>query len=198
MGRDQAQGLVTVVLNAVSLASLVVATAAVAFVALVRRRIRLALVATVLVAGANLTCQVLKDYVIGRPDLGIAGTDIGAPNSMPSGHVTVAASISVAAVLVLPPRLRGLAAVLGTVYLSLTGIATLSPGGTGRATPWPRSSSSGSGPPRPDICSSWVSATSPFASRPTHTTARSPGSAWSAGRSWWSRSSPSGSPTEAG
>ncbi|MET9019096.1 phosphatase PAP2 family protein [Actinopolymorpha sp. NPDC004070] len=128
MGRAQADGLVTVVLDAVSLASLVVATAAVAFVALVRGRIRLALVATVLVAGANLTSQVLKDYVIGRPDIGIAGTDIGAPNSMPSGHVTVAASIAVAAVLVLPPRLRGLAAILGAVYTSLTGIATLSAG----------------------------------------------------------------------
>ncbi|SDR86755.1 phosphatase PAP2 family protein [Actinopolymorpha singaporensis] len=128
MGRAQADGLVTVVLDAVSLASLVVATAVVAFIALVRRRIRLALVATVLVAGANLTCQVLKDYVIDRPDLGIAGTNIGAPNSMPSGHVTVAASIAVAAMLVLPPRLRGLAAILGAVYTALTGIATLSAG----------------------------------------------------------------------
>ncbi|MFD2078269.1 PAP2 superfamily protein [Actinopolymorpha cephalotaxi] len=128
MGRDRVDGLVTVVLDAVSLASLVVATAVVAFIAVVRRRIRLALVATVLVAGANLTCQVLKDYLIDRPDLGIPGTNIGAPNSMPSGHVTVAASIAVAAVLVLPPRLRGLAAILGAVYVSLTGIATLSAG----------------------------------------------------------------------
>jgi membrane-associated phospholipid phosphatase len=83
-------------LNAVSLGSLVVATVVIGFIAVARRRYRLALVATMLIGGANLTSQILKQYVIDRPDLGIAGTDIGARNSMPSGHMTVAASVAVA------------------------------------------------------------------------------------------------------
>ncbi len=60
--------------------------------------------------------------------MGIEGTNIGAPNSMPSGHMTVAASVVVATVLVLPPRLRGTVALLGAAYAALTGIATLSAG----------------------------------------------------------------------
>jgi PAP2 superfamily len=126
MGRGQVDGLVELFLNAVSVGSLVVATAVLGFVAIARRRYRLALVATMLIGGATLTSQILKKYVIDRPDLGIAGTDIGAPNSMPSGHMAVAASVAVAAVLVLPPRLSSVTAVVGTVYAALTGIATLS------------------------------------------------------------------------
>ncbi|MGW5360295.1 phosphatase PAP2 family protein [Actinopolymorpha pittospori] len=128
IGRTQVEGMVDALLNAVSVASLLAATVVIGFVALARRRYRLAIVATLLIACANLTSQILKRYVIDRPDLGIAGTDIGAPNSMPSGHMTVATSIVVAAVLVLPPRLTSLTAVLGAGYAAATGIATLSAG----------------------------------------------------------------------
>ncbi|MET9019680.1 phosphatase PAP2 family protein [Actinopolymorpha sp. NPDC004070] len=127
-GRASVEQLVSGVLDAVSLASLVAATVVLGFIALARRRVLLAVAATVLVAGANLTTQILKDYVISRPDLGIPGTNIGAPNSLPSGHMTVAASVAVAAVMVVPARLRATVAVLGACYATLTGIATLSAG----------------------------------------------------------------------
>jgi membrane-associated phospholipid phosphatase len=126
--RDRTEVLVGSFLNVVSLGSLVVATVVLGFIAIARGRYRLALVATMLIGGANLTSQILKQYVIDRPDLGIPGTDIGAPNSMPSGHMTVAASVAVAAVLVLPARLNGLTAVVGSAYAALTGIAALSAG----------------------------------------------------------------------
>ncbi len=128
VGRAHVEAVVTTMLGAVSLVSLGVATVALAFVAVARRRYRLAAVATLLILGANVTSQVLKHLVIDRPDLGIPGTNIGAPNSMPSGHMTVAASVAVAAVLVLPPRLSSLTALIGTAYVALTGLGTLSAG----------------------------------------------------------------------
>lgn len=128
LGRTQVEGLATTVLNAVSLASLAAATIAIGFVALARRRYRLAIVATLLVVGANATSQLMKHVVIVRPDFDIAGTNIGAPNSMPSGHVTVAAALAVAAVLVVPTRMSGLTAILGAAYGALTCVATLSVG----------------------------------------------------------------------
>lgn len=128
MSRARFDGLVDMLLNAVSIASLALVTVVLGFIALARGRNRLAAVATLLIVGANGTSQILKNYVIDRPDLGIPGTSIGAPNSLPSGHVTVAASIAVAAVLVLPARMSSVIAVIGTVYTALTAVATLSAG----------------------------------------------------------------------
>lgn len=128
LGRDNIDQLVDALLNGVSMASVAAATIMLGFVALARRRYRLAAVTTLLIIGANVTSQILKDYVIERPDVGISGTNIGAANSMPSGHMTVATSIAVAAVLVLPARLNNFAAVIGTIYASLIGIASLSAG----------------------------------------------------------------------
>jgi membrane-associated phospholipid phosphatase len=127
IGRNRVDGLVDAVLNAISVLSLAVATAVIGFIALIRRRVALALVAISLVAGANVTTQVLK-YGGGRPDLGADGTLARYDNSLPSGHATVAASVAVALLLVLPPRMRGLGGVLGAGYAALTGVATLSAG----------------------------------------------------------------------
>jgi hypothetical protein len=126
IGQSRIQVLVGVVLDAVTVASVLAATCAVGFIALARRRVLLAVVATLLVVGANITTQLLKHEVIHRPDLGIPSGD--RLNSLPSGHTTVAASVAVATVLVLPPRFRGLAAVAGAAYAGLTGIATLAAG----------------------------------------------------------------------
>jgi len=46
-------------------------------------------------------------------------------NSLPSGHVTVVASLAVGALLVLPPVLRPLAVVVGSALVAGTGIATM-------------------------------------------------------------------------
>src|SRR5262249_47992480 len=52
----------------------------------------------------------------------------GAGNSLPSGHATVAASVAVALVLVLPPRARGIGALIGAGYAAFVGVATMSAG----------------------------------------------------------------------
>jgi hypothetical protein len=118
---------VRTVLNAVSALSLVAATMVIGFIALIRRRVLLAIVATVLVVGANLTTQLLK-VLIDRPDFGIDPERAAAGNSLPSGHTAVAASVALALVLVLPPRVRGLGALVGAGYTAVAGVATLSAG----------------------------------------------------------------------
>lgn len=93
-----------------------------AAVALVRRRLSLALQVAVLVGGANLTTRLVKQVVLDRPVLGV-GSDYG--NTLPSGHTTAAGSVAAALVLVVPPRARPLVAALGAVYTALTGVSTL-------------------------------------------------------------------------
>jgi membrane-associated phospholipid phosphatase len=127
IGRDRVDGLVGVVLNAMSLLSLAAATAVVGFIALIRRRVVLALVATLLVVGANVTTQLLKQSME-RPNFGVDPERAAIGNSLPSGHTTVAASVAVALVLVLPPRVRGIGGLLGAAYAALAGVATLSAG----------------------------------------------------------------------
>jgi membrane-associated phospholipid phosphatase len=90
-------------------------------VGLLRRSPWHALAAGVLVVGANVTTQVLKDHVFERPDLLALGT----PNSLPSGHTTVAASVAFALALSAPPLLRVPAAALGLCGSLLVGAATM-------------------------------------------------------------------------
>jgi membrane-associated phospholipid phosphatase len=108
-------------LDTVSVTSLAIATAALMVVALLRRRPRLAVGVAVLVVGANLTTQVLKE-VLERPQL----LD-GAPSltSFPSGHATVAMSLALALVLVVPARLRVPVGAVGLAYAIVVGGATL-------------------------------------------------------------------------
>lgn len=127
IGRARIEGPVSAVLDAVSVLSLLAATAAIGFIALLRRRIALAMAATGLIAGANVTTQLLK-HGLPRPDFGIDPDRVAVGNTLPSGHATVAASVAVALVLVLPPRIRGWGAVLGAGYAALAGVATLSAG----------------------------------------------------------------------
>jgi membrane-associated phospholipid phosphatase len=127
IGRDRIDDLVGSVLNAMSIAALVLTTVVIGFIALMRGRVTLAVVATLFIVGANATVQVAK-YTIQRPDFGVDPERAAAGNSFPSGHTAVAASFAVALILVLPPRLRGAAAVLGAGYTALAGVATLSAG----------------------------------------------------------------------
>jgi membrane-associated phospholipid phosphatase len=127
IGRDRIDELVGSVLNAMSIAALVTTTVVIGFIALIRGRVALAVVATLFIVGANATVQVLK-YGIDRPDFGVDPERAAAGNSLPSGHAAVAMSFAVALVLVLPPRMRGVGAVLGAGYAALVGVATLSAG----------------------------------------------------------------------
>ncbi|MFE5338300.1 phosphatase PAP2 family protein [Isoptericola sp. NPDC056573] len=110
------------VLDVVSVAFVVAGVGVAMLVALVRRRWVLALQVAVLVAGANVTTQVLKHGVLDRPELLPGWTG---PNTLPSGHTTVAASVSVALLLVTPRAWRPVVAILGAAYTAATGVSTL-------------------------------------------------------------------------
>jgi len=88
--------------------------------ALMQGRARLAVAAAAIIAGANVTTQVLKHGVLDRPDLGFTTL-----NSLPSGHTTVATSVVLATLLVAPVPLRLLFAVAGSFVVTLTGASTV-------------------------------------------------------------------------
>lgn len=91
--------------------SLAVAVAVLAAIGWVRGGFRLAAVAVAVVGGAAVLTQLLKGYVLTRPDL------VDAPpqwlhNSFPSGHTTVAMSVACAALLVVSWKWRTLAMIV--------------------------------------------------------------------------------------
>lgn len=127
IGQARVSDVVDTVLNTMSVVSLAAATAVVAFIALIRRRVAVAVGAIMLIVGANVTTQLLK-AVINRPELGVDVERAAAGNSLPSGHTTIAASVAVALMLVLPSGLRQVGAVVGALFASVAGVATLSAG----------------------------------------------------------------------
>lgn len=110
-------------LSVVSVKGVAVVMAAVALTALLRRRWLLALEAAIVVAGANVTTRVLKYHIFYRP--AEFGWGNFALNSFPSGHTTAAGSAMVAALLVVPPRLRSTMAYLGALVMVVFGYATV-------------------------------------------------------------------------
>jgi membrane-associated phospholipid phosphatase len=110
------------VLDVVSVSFVVLGVGAAMAVALVRRRGVLAAQVAVLVGGANLTTQALKHQILTRPDL-LDGWN--GPNTLPSGHTTVAASVSVALLLATPRAWRPVVALLGGAYTAATGVSVL-------------------------------------------------------------------------
>jgi membrane-associated phospholipid phosphatase len=108
------------VLNATTLTSLVLVCVIAAAVGVVRKRADLAIAAAVLVLAGNATTQLLKDW-LPRPTL----DGLTYPNSLPSGHTTAAASVAFALVVVLPAALRGPAALVGAGYTAAIAIGTV-------------------------------------------------------------------------
>ena len=128
IGRRHIIEVVHQVLSVVSISALAVAAATIGVVALLRRRFVLAAVALGTVLGSNLTTQVLKHFLLDRPNLGVATQGISTANTLPSGHTTVAMSVAVAAILVVPARMRAVVVLLAAAYGCATGVATLSAG----------------------------------------------------------------------
>ncbi|MBS1878708.1 MAG: phosphatase PAP2 family protein [Actinobacteria bacterium] len=95
-------------------------------VGLLAGRTRETIAAVVLVLGANVTTQLLKQ-LLAHPRLqeAVVGSGHPWPDSFPSGHTTAAASIAVAALLVVPPRLRAATALAGAAFTVAMGIAVL-------------------------------------------------------------------------
>lgn len=116
------------VLNTISVASLALGGIAIMLVALMRDRPHLALAAAVVIGGANVTTQILKTGILGRPDLVGPRDPLGILNTFPSGHSTVAMSLAVAFVLVVPRGARSIAACGGFVYATLVGAGTVTAG----------------------------------------------------------------------
>lgn len=121
-GRTKLWTLAQPVLDLVSDASIIIGTGTIAGIALLRRRWLVAVQAVLVIAGANLTTQLLKYNVFDRP---VLGSESWWANSLPSGHTTVAASVSVALLLAVPRTARPALAIAGTVFTALIGISTL-------------------------------------------------------------------------
>jgi membrane-associated phospholipid phosphatase len=85
--------------------------AALVIVALVRRRLKTAIAVAVILAGSNLSTQLLKP-ALAKPEV-FPGVDTA---TWPSGHATAAMALVLCLVLVVPPRLRPAAAALGGLF----------------------------------------------------------------------------------
>ena len=110
-------------LDTISVASLALLGGAIILLALLRGRPRLAAAAGLVLLGANVTTQVVKGS-FDRPDL-VYGwwTE---PGAFPSGHTTVAMSLAMALMIVVPPGIRWTAALGGCAYAAAVGIAVIS------------------------------------------------------------------------
>lgn len=108
-------------LDTISFASIALIGAAAAGVALLRRRPRQALAAAATIAGANVTTQVLKP-LLGRLDPLGGDVDRISQGIFPSGHATVAMSVALALVIVVPTQVRPLAAVAAGAYSGAVGV----------------------------------------------------------------------------
>lgn len=102
--------------------------AALTAVALLRRRWLMALVTPAVLLGANLTTQLLKPALADPRALDLRGTAMLYEGSWPSGHATASMSLALCLVLVVGPRLRPLAAVLGAGYAVAVGYALVALG----------------------------------------------------------------------
>lgn len=98
---------------------LVVMLVAVCGLAFSLGRKREAVAAVVVVAGANLTTQVLKVLLAHPRYQPFLGESQPLSTAFPSGHATAAASIAVALLLVAPVRLREIAGLLGMALVAV-------------------------------------------------------------------------------
>jgi membrane-associated phospholipid phosphatase len=101
---------------------LAILAAVVAF-GLLARRTRETVAALAVVAGANLSTQILKHVLEHeRYTMVLGWGHQPSPDSYPSGHTTAAASLAVALVLVVPARMRPLAAAIGAALAVAVGV----------------------------------------------------------------------------
>lgn len=100
---DPLNRITEVATNIVSGVLLAAMAGAIGITAVLRRRLTLSGRALGMIGAANLTTQLLK-WTLDRADFGIT---TGVPNSLPSGHVTVIASLLVGLIIVAPEWLRG-------------------------------------------------------------------------------------------
>ncbi|MDY6808216.1 MAG: phosphatase PAP2 family protein [Actinomycetota bacterium] len=114
-GADQAGRAMTVqadsVLGTITITSMVIAMLALLVFAVIRRRSWVGLAALVIIVAGQVVTQVLKSFVLARPEL-IDAYPQYLQNSLPSGHTTAAMTILFGVLLVTPFRLRALVALV--------------------------------------------------------------------------------------
>ncbi|HEX4305493.1 MAG TPA: phosphatase PAP2 family protein [Solirubrobacterales bacterium] len=112
--------------NLGDLAALLIMLAAVCVIGLRLGRRREVIAAAVVVAGANLTTQLLKTTLEhARHKAFEHGIELPWPNSFPSGHTTAAASIAAALLLVLPAGHRLVAGLVGLLLTAAVGFSVV-------------------------------------------------------------------------
>lgn len=121
-----AHDLASALVNLGGLASLLVLGAAIVALGMWFGRRREVVAALVLIAGANLTTQLLKAVLEhARHKAFEHGVELPWANSFPSGHTTAAATLAVALLFVVPARHRPAAAVVGALLTAGVGISTI-------------------------------------------------------------------------
>ncbi|UQE73572.1 phosphatase PAP2 family protein [Gordonia sp. PP30] len=111
-------------LATLTVGSLAVAVVILAVIGWVRGGFRLAVVAVAVVGGASAATEVLKRYVLRRPDL-VDGPPQWLHNSFPSGHTTVAMAVACATLLVVSWRWRTVAMLIVTTWTVGVGAYTV-------------------------------------------------------------------------
>ncbi|WP_051854620.1 phosphatase PAP2 family protein [Streptomyces sp. NRRL B-1347] len=114
-------------LDHITVSSLAAAVLVLAAIGLLRRRYALTAAAVGTVCGSLLAAEILKRYVLPRPDL-VDAPDGLTHNSFPSGHTTIAMSVMFGLILVVPYRLRGLAAGICYLWAAFVGAYTVAAG----------------------------------------------------------------------
>lgn len=114
--------MISVLHTTISYAGLGAVLIATVLIAVIRKRWQLAIRAVAIVAGANITTQLLKTHLFGRPAL---LAEWSTPPSLPSGHTTAAAATAAALVIVVPVAWRSWAALAGSMWTFFVGITTV-------------------------------------------------------------------------
>jgi membrane-associated phospholipid phosphatase len=97
-------------------------------VAVLRERWLMAAVVPAILLSANVATQLLKPGLADPRTVDLRGTQTVYPGSWPSGHSTASMSLALCLVLVVGPRLRPLAALLGAGYAIAVGYALVAMG----------------------------------------------------------------------
>lgn len=113
-------------LETIRSSSLVLLGGALILTAFVRRRFRLAFIVCLVLPVSIGGAEFLKRTLV-RPDLGIDPAGL-TENWAPSGHTTVAATLVLCALMVVPRRFRAFTAIVGALYLALIAAGTLAAG----------------------------------------------------------------------
>jgi membrane-associated phospholipid phosphatase len=115
----------TTLLGTISVAALVLGLGFILGVSFVRKRYFRGCVAAMIATCSIVSTELLKFRLLPRPALVVFPPGNNASNTLPSGHTSIALSIVVALMFVLPRRGQAIAAFLGAPYATGIGIATI-------------------------------------------------------------------------